>query len=164
MDRQRGDGRVWACLGAVCTTALGHAVICRRRRLDSNQISIIANGTFAGLTALTRLYGAGLWTLVVFVACCFCVVVRRCISLNCCCMFSCPFFLSRACNGELGAFRHFLPHKERSSRKDRGDAQQQCWIFTTRLCAVFAFAVGSPCRLGWCASGMASAWSASENA
>jgi hypothetical protein len=28
--------------------------------LSYNQISTIANGTFAGLTALTQLYGAGL--------------------------------------------------------------------------------------------------------
>jgi hypothetical protein len=41
--------------------ALAHAVACRRRDLDSNQISTIANGAFAGLTALTDLYDAGLW-------------------------------------------------------------------------------------------------------
>jgi hypothetical protein len=29
--------------------------------LNNNQISTIANGTFAGLTALQYLYGAGLW-------------------------------------------------------------------------------------------------------
>ncbi len=42
-------------------TALAHAVLCWCRWLSSNQISTIANGTFAGLTALTELYGAGLW-------------------------------------------------------------------------------------------------------
>jgi hypothetical protein len=45
-------------------TALSHAVVCRRRSLSSNyQIGTqtIANGTFTGLTALTELYGAGLW-------------------------------------------------------------------------------------------------------
>jgi hypothetical protein len=42
-------------------TALADAVLCRRRYLDSNQIRTIANGAFAGLTALTSLYGAGLW-------------------------------------------------------------------------------------------------------
>jgi hypothetical protein len=31
--------------------------------LYSNQISTIANGAFTGLTALTELYGAGLWGL-----------------------------------------------------------------------------------------------------
>jgi hypothetical protein len=41
--------------------ALTHAVVCRRRRLHSNQISTIADGAFAGLTALLSLYGAGLW-------------------------------------------------------------------------------------------------------
>jgi hypothetical protein len=46
---------------AMCTNALVHAVVCLRRRLSSNQISIIANGAFAGLTALSTLYGAGLW-------------------------------------------------------------------------------------------------------
>jgi hypothetical protein len=42
-------------------TALAHAVVCRRRWLYTNQISTIANGAFTGLTALTELYGAGLW-------------------------------------------------------------------------------------------------------
>ncbi len=42
-------------------TALSHAVVCRRRYLYNNQISTIANGAFTGLTALTELYGAGLW-------------------------------------------------------------------------------------------------------
>jgi hypothetical protein len=31
--------------------------------LWGNQISIIANGAFSGLTALSQLYGAGLWGL-----------------------------------------------------------------------------------------------------
>jgi hypothetical protein len=31
--------------------------------LDNNQISTITNGAFSGLTALSRLYGAGLWGL-----------------------------------------------------------------------------------------------------
>jgi hypothetical protein len=47
-------------------TALAHAVVCRRRYLSNNQISTIANGAFAGLTALTDLYGAGLWVRVIF--------------------------------------------------------------------------------------------------
>jgi hypothetical protein len=54
---------VWVCFGApgaVHATALAYAVVCRRRYLFSNQISSIANGAFAGLTALTSLYGAGL--------------------------------------------------------------------------------------------------------
>ncbi len=42
-------------------TALAYAVVCRCRDLWNNQISTIANGTFTGLTALTQLYGAGLW-------------------------------------------------------------------------------------------------------
>jgi hypothetical protein len=49
-------------------TALADAVLCRCRRLDSNQIRTIANGAFAGLTALTELYGAGLWAVR---SCCF---------------------------------------------------------------------------------------------
>jgi hypothetical protein len=53
----------WVCLGAVCATALAHAVVCRRRRLNGNQISTIASGTFSGLTVLTELYGPGLWVL-----------------------------------------------------------------------------------------------------
>ncbi len=52
---------LWMWLGAVSVTALTHAVVCRRRRLESNQISTIANGAFTGLTALTWLYDAGLW-------------------------------------------------------------------------------------------------------
>jgi hypothetical protein len=36
--------------------ALAHAVVCRRRWLNNNQISTIGNGAFAGLTALTQLY------------------------------------------------------------------------------------------------------------
>ncbi len=51
---------VRVCFGAVLATALAHPVACRRRYLNSNQISTIANGTFAGLTTLTSLYGAGL--------------------------------------------------------------------------------------------------------
>ncbi len=66
--RKRAEGRwdlyvtvaVWACLGAVVATALAHAVVCRRRQLYNNQISTIASGAFAGLTALTLLYAAGL--------------------------------------------------------------------------------------------------------
>ncbi len=86
---------VWVsvCFGAMLVTALAHAVVVRRRYLYNNQISTIANGTFAELTALSELYSAGLRVWVVFVACCFCVVVRRCIGLNFFCMFSCPFFL-----------------------------------------------------------------------
>ncbi len=61
---------VWVCFEAVCAIALAHAVVCRRRRLDSNQIRTIANGAFSGLTALTQLYGAGLWVGVIFGACC----------------------------------------------------------------------------------------------
>jgi hypothetical protein len=41
-------------------TVLAHALVCRRRWLDSNHISTIANGAFTGLTALTHLYGTGL--------------------------------------------------------------------------------------------------------
>ncbi len=54
---------VWVsvCFGAMLVTALAHAVLCWCRWLDSNQMSTIANGTFSGLTALTELYGAGLW-------------------------------------------------------------------------------------------------------
>ncbi len=54
---------VWVsvCFGAMLVTALAHAVACRRRSLNSNQISTIVNGTFVGLTALTVLYVAGLW-------------------------------------------------------------------------------------------------------
>jgi hypothetical protein len=48
-------------------TALSHAVVCRCRQLQGNQISTIANGAFVGLTALDRLYGAGLWGLVLSV-------------------------------------------------------------------------------------------------
>jgi hypothetical protein len=44
-------------------TALADAVACRRRQVDSNRISTIANGAFTGLTALTWLYGAWLWGL-----------------------------------------------------------------------------------------------------
>ncbi len=39
---------------------LAHAAMCRRRRLDYNRISVISNGTFAGLRALAGLYDAGL--------------------------------------------------------------------------------------------------------
>ncbi len=42
-------------------TALPHVVAFRRRQLHNNQISSLADGTFAGLTALTVLYVAGLW-------------------------------------------------------------------------------------------------------
>jgi hypothetical protein len=44
-------------------TALAHAVACRRRNLNNNQISMIDNGAFTGLTALRNLYDAGLWGL-----------------------------------------------------------------------------------------------------
>jgi hypothetical protein len=54
-------------------TAFAHAVVCWRRDLGINQISSLANGTFSGLTALTILYGAGLWIWVFFLACFFCV-------------------------------------------------------------------------------------------
>jgi hypothetical protein len=54
------DGGGCACFGAVRATALAHALVCRRRWLYNNQISTIANGAFAGLTALSQLYGAGL--------------------------------------------------------------------------------------------------------
>jgi hypothetical protein len=56
------------CFGVVFATALAHAMVCWRRNLYSNQISTIANGAFAGLTALQTLYGAGMWVRVVFVA------------------------------------------------------------------------------------------------
>jgi hypothetical protein len=52
---------IWVCEGAVLATALAHMVVCRRRWLFSNQISTIADGAFAGLTALTQLYDSGLW-------------------------------------------------------------------------------------------------------
>jgi hypothetical protein len=61
---ERGDvgaEAVWRLLGAAYATAPADAVVCRQRDLNRNQISTIANGTFAGLTALTLLYGAGLW-------------------------------------------------------------------------------------------------------
>jgi hypothetical protein len=40
-------------------TALAHAFACRRRNLNNNQISMIDNGAFTGLTALRNLYDAG---------------------------------------------------------------------------------------------------------
>ncbi len=52
---------VWVWFGVVRATAPAYAVVCRRRSLLSNQISTIANEVFGGLTALTFLYGAGLW-------------------------------------------------------------------------------------------------------
>jgi hypothetical protein len=58
------------CIGAMLVTALAHAVVFLRRQLQGNQISTIDNGTFAGLTALTELYGAGLWVRDVLNACC----------------------------------------------------------------------------------------------
>jgi hypothetical protein len=61
---------VWVSFGAVCTTSLTHGMILLRW-LYSNKISTIANGTFAGLTALTRLYGAGLLAGWVFLGPCF---------------------------------------------------------------------------------------------
>jgi hypothetical protein len=39
--------------------ALAHVAVCLRRDLSNNQISTIATGAFAQLTALTGLYGAG---------------------------------------------------------------------------------------------------------
>jgi hypothetical protein len=54
-----GVGVLWP--GAVRATTLAHAVVCRRRWLDSNQISTIASRAFHGLTALEILYDAGLW-------------------------------------------------------------------------------------------------------
>jgi hypothetical protein len=46
----------WAVFVACCFThAFAHTVVCRRRDLHGNQISTVANGAFAGLTALTRL-------------------------------------------------------------------------------------------------------------
>jgi hypothetical protein len=51
------------------STALSHAVVCRRRYLSRNKISTIASGTFAGLTALTQLYGAGLLALLLTAWC-----------------------------------------------------------------------------------------------
>jgi hypothetical protein len=51
-----------------------HTVVCRRRRLQGNGISTITNGTFAELTALQVLYGAGLWAWDVFIACSCCLV------------------------------------------------------------------------------------------
>jgi hypothetical protein len=57
----------------VRTTALAHMVVCRYSDLSFNQISIVANGTFARLTALAELYGAGmkagLSLLLAFVVC-----------------------------------------------------------------------------------------------
>jgi hypothetical protein len=52
---------VWVCFAAALATALAHGLVFRRRHLSNNQISTIANGAFAGLTALTRLYDVGLW-------------------------------------------------------------------------------------------------------
>jgi hypothetical protein len=52
---------VFVFLEAVRATALANAVVCRARLLQDNQISSIAKGTFAGLTALTQLCDAGLW-------------------------------------------------------------------------------------------------------
>ncbi len=62
------------CFYAVRATALADAVVCRRRRFDSNRISTIANGAFSGLTALQFMYGAGLK--VAFMRC-------LCIDLKC---------------------------------------------------------------------------------
>jgi hypothetical protein len=69
-DGGLGVCAVWVCFGAVRATALAHAVVCRRRYLYNNQISSIANESFARLTALTWLYGAGLWAWAAFVSCC----------------------------------------------------------------------------------------------
>jgi hypothetical protein len=60
------DGGLGACavrvlfgaMFATAWTALAHEVVCCRN-LSSSQISTIANGAFAELTALTRLYDAG---------------------------------------------------------------------------------------------------------
>ncbi len=43
-------------MGRIGDGGVAHAVACRRRRLDVNQISTIATEAFAGLTALTLLY------------------------------------------------------------------------------------------------------------
>jgi hypothetical protein len=51
------------CDGSLGVCAHAHTVVCWRRVLSSNQFTTIANGTFAGLTALRDLYVAGLWTL-----------------------------------------------------------------------------------------------------
>jgi asparagine N-glycosylation enzyme membrane subunit Stt3 len=79
------EGSLFVCelcvsSGAMCTNALVHAVVCLRRRLSSNQISIIANGTFAGLTALTWLYGVGLWVLGYL----WCFLLGTCMDVGAC--------------------------------------------------------------------------------
>jgi hypothetical protein len=51
---------------SVRATAPAHALFCRRRWLNSNRISTIANRAFAGLTALRDLCDAGLWVLLTF--------------------------------------------------------------------------------------------------
>jgi hypothetical protein len=59
--------------GLVHKIALAHVVVCRRRDLSSNQISTIANGTFARLTALQSLYDAGLSVVFLFLLAAWCL-------------------------------------------------------------------------------------------
>ncbi len=66
--------------GAMCTNALAHAVVCLGRVFSSNQISSIANGAFAGLTALTQLYGAGLWAVSVIRV--WCLLLGACMGVG----------------------------------------------------------------------------------
>jgi hypothetical protein len=54
-DGGLGVYAVWVCFGAMLVTSLAHTVVCRRRSLSNNEISTIANGAFAGLTALQYL-------------------------------------------------------------------------------------------------------------
>jgi hypothetical protein len=89
LDGCLGVGVVWVCFAAALATALAHGLVFRRRHLSNNQISTIANGAFAGLTALTRLYGAGLWAGLAwsleaqgcnwFLRACVCVCVCVCV-------------------------------------------------------------------------------------
>ncbi len=73
------EGSLFVCelcvsFGAMSTNALVHAVVCLGRDLSFNRISTIANGTFAGLTALTSLYGVGLWAGRMIFGACFLVL------------------------------------------------------------------------------------------
>jgi hypothetical protein len=61
-----------ACVRGSGCLALAHTAVCRRRNLDTNQISTITNGAFAGLPALRELCGAGLGGLC-------CVLVFECV-------------------------------------------------------------------------------------
>ncbi len=77
------EGSLFVCelcvtFGAMCTNALVHAVVCLGRDLFSNQISTIANGAFAGLTALTTLYGTGLWVF----GCLWCLLLGTCMGVG----------------------------------------------------------------------------------